>query len=209
MAASASSTAKAILCELQQTQKTGKKSRRELVIPGLRVKTGGDSSSSSSISTENVKIILQPRLSNLRSYGSDRAGVIRTRKGRESGSENDEVSRFFATLSDYIESSKKSQDFEIISGRLAMLVFAATIAVEEVTGNSLFSKMDLEGLAEALGICLAAVTSAAIFAYVSSVRNRVGRIFTIGCNTFIDSLIDQIVDGLFYDSELSDWSDEV
>jgi hypothetical protein len=31
------------------------------------------------------------------------------------------VSPFFETLSEYIESSKKSRDFEIISGRLAMV----------------------------------------------------------------------------------------
>ncbi|MGI4421856.1 hypothetical protein ACR2V7_25745, partial [Klebsiella pneumoniae] len=103
--------------------------------------------------------------------------------------------------------SKKSEDFETISGRLAMIVFAATITMEEVTGNSLFRKMDVQGIAEAIGVCLGAVTCAAIFAWFSSARNRVGRIFTLSCNTFIDSLIDQIVDGLFYEDKLSDWSD--
>ncbi|KAI8030384.1 hypothetical protein LOK49_LG01G02429 [Camellia lanceoleosa] len=155
--------------------------------------------------TDNVKIVLQPRLCTLRSYGSDRPGVMRTRKdGR------DEVSAFFATLSDYIESSKKSQDIETISGRLAMIVFAVTLTTEVVTGNSLFRKMELKGIAEAAGVCFAAVTCAATFAWFSSARNRVGRIFTVGCNSFIDSLIDQIVDGLFYDGgEPSDWSDEM
>lgn len=65
----------------------------------------------------NANIVLQPRLCTLRSYGSDRLGVIKTRKEGA----HDDVSTFFATLSDYIESSKKSQDFEIISGRLAMV----------------------------------------------------------------------------------------
>lgn len=69
--------------------------------------------------------------------------------------------------------------------------------------------MDLQGIAEAVGVCLGAVTCAAIFAWFSSARNRVGRIFTVSCNTFIDTLIDEIVDGLFYESELSDWSDEI
>lgn len=67
-------------------------------------------------------IVLQPRLCTLRSYGSDRGGVIKTRRdggdGPESGAD---VSQFFAILSEYIESSQKSQDFEIISGRLAMV----------------------------------------------------------------------------------------
>uniref|UniRef100_A0A5B7B9S4 Stress enhanced protein 2 n=1 Tax=Davidia involucrata TaxID=16924 RepID=A0A5B7B9S4_DAVIN len=157
--------------------------------------------------TDSVKkIVLQPRLCTLRSYGS---GVMKRRSDGGGGDIDGEVSPFFATLSEYIESSKKSQDFEIISGRLAMIVFAATVTMEVVTGNSLFRKMDLQGIAEAAGVCLGAVTCAAIFAWFSSARNRVGRIFTISCNTFIDSLIDQIVDGLFYDGELTDWSDEI
>lgn len=65
---------------------------------------------------DNLKIVLQPRLCTLRSYGPDRTGVIKTRRDGD-----DDVSPFFATLSEYIESSKKSHDFEIISGRLAMV----------------------------------------------------------------------------------------
>lgn len=91
---------------------------------------------------------------------------------------------------------------------LVQMVFAATVTVELVTGNSVFRKMDLEGIAEAGGVCLGAVTCAALFAWFSSARNRVGRIFTVSCNTFIDSVIDQIVDGLFYETP-SDWSDEL
>ncbi|KAL9329690.1 hypothetical protein ACSQ67_004693 [Phaseolus vulgaris] len=151
----------------------------------------------------NANIVLQPRLCTLRSYGSDRFGVIKTR--REGG---DEVLPFFAALSDYIESSKKSQDFEIISGRLAMMVFAGTVAMEVVTGNSVFRKMDIEGITEAGGVCLGAVTCAALFAWFSSARNRVGRIFSVGCNAFIDSVIDQIVDGLFYEGDPTDWPDQ-
>ncbi|KAH1251109.1 hypothetical protein AAZX31_05G171300 [Glycine max] len=155
---------------------------------------------------EGANIVLQPRLCTLRSYGSDRAGVlIKTRKEGD----DDDVSPFFAALSDYIESSKKSHDFEIISGRLAMMVFAATVTMEMVTGNSMFRKMDIEGITEAGGVCLGAVTCAALFAWFSSARNRVGRIFTVSCNAFIDSVIDQIVDGLFYEGDdPTDWPDE-
>ncbi|KAJ0097121.1 hypothetical protein Patl1_27547 [Pistacia atlantica] len=134
----------------------------------------------------------------------------------------DEVSPFFETLSDYIESSKKSQDFEIISGpprdgipliwgafSYILIVFVATVTEEAVTGNSLFGKIDVQGIAGAGGVCLGAITFAAIFAWFSSARNRVGRIFSLSCNTFIDSLIDQIVDGLFYENEINDWSDDI
>ncbi|XP_030534986.1 stress enhanced protein 2, chloroplastic [Rhodamnia argentea] len=154
----------------------------------------------------NGKIQLQPRLCNLRSYGSDPVGII---KSKRVGGGGDAVSPFFETLSEYIESSKKSQDFEIISGRLAMIVFAATVAEEAVTGNSLFRKMDVQGIAEAAGVCFGAVACAAFFAWFSSARTSVGRIFSRSCNTLIDSLVDQIVDGLFYEGELSDWSDEI
>lgn len=88
-------------------------------------------------------------------------------------------------------------------------MFAATETVEVVTGNSVLRKMDLEGIEEAAGVCLGAVILAAIFAFSSNARNRVGRIFSISCSTFIDSLIDQIVDGLFYDNDPGDWSDDI
>ncbi|KHN38220.1 hypothetical protein glysoja_003885 [Glycine soja] len=90
-----------------------------------------------------------------------------------------------------------------------MMVFAATVTMEMVTGNSMFRKMDIEGITEAGGVCLGAVTCAALFAWFSSARNRVGRIFTVSCNAFIDSVIDQIVDGLFYEGDdPTDWPDE-
>ncbi|XVF61753.1 hypothetical protein PTKIN_Ptkin08bG0155900 [Pterospermum kingtungense] len=188
--------ARAIHCELRLTDRPGDNTKRELEgqvsvsVPVPRVKVG---------ETENGKIVLQPRLCTLRSYGSDRGGVLKTRR-----EEGDEVSPFFETLSEYIESTQKSQDFEIISGRFAMIVFAATVITELVTGNTLFRKMDLQGIAEAVGVCLGAMTCAAAFAWLSSARNKVGRIFTVSCNSFIDSVIDQIVDGLFYESDASD-----
>lgn len=71
----------------------------------------------------NNNIVLQPRLCTLRSYASDPFGaVVKIRNNKEDMQVNDDVSSFFATLSEYIESSKKSHDFEIISGRLAMVV---------------------------------------------------------------------------------------
>lgn len=92
---------------------------------------------------------------------------------------------------------------------ILQIVFAATVTTEFVTGNSLFRKMELQGIVEAVGVCLGAMTCAAAFAWLSSARNKVGRIFTLGCNSFIDSVIDQIVDGLFYDSDSNDWSDDI
>ncbi|KAK9713329.1 hypothetical protein RND81_06G020100 [Saponaria officinalis] len=160
-------------------------------------------------SPDQVKIVLQPRLCTLRSYGPSHrgSGIIKTlTRSKDFGDDfsnggEEPMSPFFANLYEYIESSKKSQDFEIITGRLAMIVFAATIGLELATGNSVFKKMDVQGLAEGLGACLASVTCAAAFAYSSSARKRVGRIFTLSYNAFIDTLIDNIIDGLFYDDD--------
>lgn len=159
---------------------------------------------------DQVKVVLQPRLCTLRSYAPDRGGVIRTtttvQRSSSSPKEVLELSPFLENLYEYIESTKNSQDFEILTGRLAMMVFATIIGVELATGNSVFKKMDVQGIAEGVGACFAAVTCAAAFAYSSSARKRVGRIFTISCNAFIDALIDNIVDGLFYDEDPDDRS---
>lgn len=105
------SAARAIRSELRSTKPVIQ--RREPLAP-VQVQVPKSKPSDS----DGTKVLLQPRLCNLRSYGSDRVGVIRTR--RDGG---DGVSPFFATLSEYIESSRKSHDFEIISGRLAMVSF--------------------------------------------------------------------------------------
>lgn len=198
-------TARAVQCEVQQ--------------PRQAPRLGPELPSSS---TDQVKIVLQPRLCTLRSYASDRgSGVIRTTiipKSKDGSGgvgdgigcvdEEELLSPFLANLFEYVESSKKSQDFEIITGRLAMIVFAATIGAELATGNSVFKKMDMQGITEGVGACFAAVTCAAAFAYSSSARKKVGRIFTISCNAFFDALIDNIIEGLVYDNYEDDRSDD-
>ncbi|XP_068643726.1 stress enhanced protein 2, chloroplastic [Aristolochia californica] len=195
MAAAAYSAAPAIRSELQQL-KSSSSPRKESrpAPPQLNLKPVGPLQ-------ESEKILLQPRMCTLRSYGSGRDGVLQTRRDAD-------VSPFLASLSDYIENSRKSQHFETISGRLAMIAFAGAVAEETITGNSLFRKMDLPAIAEAAGVCVGAILFAAAFAWFSSNRTRVGKIFTVNCNSFVDSLIDNIIDGLFYESEFTDWSDD-
>ena len=117
------------------------------------------------------------------------------------------MNRFFNTEQKPHKDSKFSYTIIIA----LQIVFAATVTTEVVTGSSLFGKVDLQGIEEAAGASVAAVALAAAFAWFTSARARVGRIFTGSCNAFIDGLIDQIVDGLFYDSgESDDWpSDDV
>ncbi|KAM7523667.1 hypothetical protein LguiA_013569 [Lonicera macranthoides] len=96
----------------------------------------------------------------------------------------------------------------LLRGSQNEVVFARMVTTEVITGNTLSRNMDIQGIDEAAGVCLGAVTFAAIFAWFFDARGRVRQIFSI-CYTFINSLIDQIVDGLFYDNELSDWSNEI
>lgn len=103
-------TAAQAVFRVSQSQKTSAPAREQAAVLTQKLRA-------SDLSPDNLKIVLQPRLCTLRSYGPDRSGVIK--KVRD----GDDVSPFFATLSEYIESSKKSQDFEIISGRLAMVSF--------------------------------------------------------------------------------------
>lgn len=189
-------TARAIICELAPQTKVA-------AAPAPPKKRDGG------------KVVLQPRLCTLRSYGAG-SGVVTRRilagEGEGSGaadSGGSAASPFFASLADYIESSRKSQDFETISGRLAMVAFAVAVAVEVTTGSSLFKKLDTMEIEEAAGVCVAVVACAAAFAWASSARNRIGQMFTLGCNAFVDSLIDNIVEALFSEGELQDWSDDI
>lgn len=76
------------------------------------------------------KIVLQPRLCTLRSFGSDPLVPIKSKRvSTRDDATNDDVSPFFATLSEYIESSKDSHEFEIISGRLAMVSFMFRVLI--------------------------------------------------------------------------------
>ncbi|RZC49235.1 hypothetical protein C5167_017673 [Papaver somniferum] len=195
-------TCRAIFCELKP---------EKLAIQKLK--------SANLSSNDDVKVLLQPRVCTLRSYGSERAGLVRTatqprRVVVDNGDyaeidEYDGGSPFFPSLSEYIESSRKSRDIEMIFGRVSMVVFATTLAVESITGNSLFQKMDLQEITETAGACLAAVVFSAAFAYLSSARTKVNRVFNVKCNSFIDLFIDNLIEGLFFESELSDWVDDL
>ncbi|KQJ84874.1 stress enhanced protein 2, chloroplastic [Brachypodium distachyon] len=192
--AAAAAAVRTIVCEAAPLQRPQQQPRRE--------RDGGAG-----------KIVLQPRLCTLRSYGAPGSGAAVTRRRLPGEGDDMEVASggapFFASLADYIDSSRKSQDFETISGRLAMVAFAAAVAVEATTGDSLFRKLDAVEIEEAAGVCLAVVASAATFAWVSSARGRIGRMLTLGCNSFVDALIDNVVDALFSDGQLQDWSDDV
>lgn len=106
--------ARGIRCELRRFQNPAVRSGGDQPLPPAQVTVPK--------LTKNAKIMLQPRLCTLRSYGSDDSDLVSVMKTKKDGGVvGDEAMSFFATLSDYIDSSKKSQDFEIVSGRLAMV----------------------------------------------------------------------------------------
>ncbi|KAJ6794495.1 putative stress enhanced protein 2, chloroplastic [Iris pallida] len=135
---------------------------------------------------------------------SRRRGPTDRGRGEEEG---DGASTFFASLADYLDTARRSSDFEIVSGRLAMIVFAATVGVEAATGDSLFRNSTCSRSRRAQGVCAAVVALAAAFAWFSRARSRIGSMLTL--SSFVDSLIDDIIDGLFYDIDLRDWTDKI
>ncbi|XP_078429632.1 stress enhanced protein 2 [Wolffia australiana] len=173
--------------------------KRRVAVSAIRTMRATDQD----LVAESSKVVLQPRVANLRSYTSKEMASEALIKP-----DDGEISTFFASLADYIDSSRKSQDFETLSGRLAMVAFAGTVAVEAATGSSVFHKLDVREMAEGAAAVAAVVGCAAAFAAASSARSRIGRMIVLGYCSFVDALIDNLVDGLFYDSELSDWSDE-
>ncbi|GLJ50627.1 hypothetical protein SUGI_1078510 [Cryptomeria japonica] len=166
-------------------------SGRLLYYPG-----GGSRVSRVSVSNDNnkdAKIMLPPRLCTLRAFGKSADGMVKA--------EPDRMSSFFTSLAASIDHSNKIKDWEILSGRMAMIVFAAAINVELLTGNSLFQKMDVQKICEFGGVCLASIFCAAGLAWASRAKSQVANIFSARCNEFVDTVIDQLVDGLFYEEE--------
>lgn len=144
---------------------------------------------------KDSKVVLPPRLCTLRAFAESGDNVV------QADLEPDRMPSFFNSLAASIDHAAKFKDWEILSGRLAMIVFAAAINVELLTGNSLFHKMDVQKICEFGGVCMASIVGAAGFAWASCAKTRVGDVFSERYNKFVDTVIDQLVDGLFYEEE--------
>nr|ABK22409.1 unknown [Picea sitchensis] len=144
---------------------------------------------------KDSKVVLPPRLCTLRAFADSGDSVMKPEP------EADRMPSFFNSLAASIDHAAKFKDWEILSGRLAMIVFAAAINVELLTGNSLFHKMDVQKICEFGGVCMASIVGAAGFAWASCAKTRVGDVFSERYNEFVDTVIDQLVDGLFYEEE--------
>lgn len=137
------------------------------------------------------KVILPPRMCTLREFGEGTIAVDSDAR----------VSSFFESLAANIEFSSKIQHWEILSGRLAMMVFASALLLEAITGNSVFEKMDPQRILEVCGAILASVVVAAGFAIALQAKTRVAYTVSKGYENMMNGLIDNVFDSLLFDRE--------
>ncbi|KAH7280987.1 hypothetical protein KP509_36G024100 [Ceratopteris richardii] len=137
------------------------------------------------------KVVLPPRICTLREFGEGMIAV----------DSNQEAPSFFEMLAANIEFSNNVQNWEILSGRLAMMVFASAVLVEAVTGNSVFEKMDPQRLLEIFGAILASAVIAAGFAVALQAKTKVAFTVSKGYERMLNALIDKVFDSLLFDEE--------
>ncbi|RLN25068.1 hypothetical protein C2845_PM07G29620 [Panicum miliaceum] len=83
---------------------------------------------------------------------------------------------------------------------LLQVAFVAAVAVDLTTGCTLLKKLDKVEIVEAAGVCVAGGhgplrRGVRVGLRPSSMRSRIGQMFTLGCNTSVDSLINNILAG--------------
>lgn len=81
------------------------------------------------------------------------------------------------------------------------MAFFIAIGVEFLTGNSIFRGVDVQQLLGVAALCGAATVSAAGFAFAWRVKGHVVSLLSKGCQNIVDSAIDKVVDGLFFDEK--------
>lgn len=91
--------------------------------------------------------------------------------------------------------------FETLTGRVAMLAFFFAIGVEFVTANSVFDGIDMKELAFWAALAGASTVTAAGFAFIWQSRTNVASSLSKGALKLVDSTLDKVIDGLFYDEE--------
>lgn len=140
------------------------------------------------------RVYLPPRLCNLNEFGT-------MRTPSERPLHDDIHSGFFASLSAIIDLSAQVQNWEVLSGRLAMTVFASALMLEALTGNSVFEKMESHRLLEYVGATLVSILVAAGFAVALQAKSRVAYSVSKGYEKLINGFIDNVVDSLLFDDE--------
>lgn len=175
-----------------------------------------DTFPSTSVSTQNlapldaeVKLSL-PRSSIVDGYGPKvnlPPRICTLREFRKFGEEifavesDEALSAFFKSLAASIEFSAKIQDWEILSGRLAMIVFVSAVLVEALTGNSVFQKLDPQRLLEIFTAVVFSIFGAAAYALAWQAKGHVPYKMSEGYEYLINAMIDKVIDDLLFDDE--------
>lgn len=131
-----------------------------------------------------------PRFATLRSFGAAGGGVV-TR-----GFEGTSV---FELIAANIEASKQVKNWEVLSGRLAMLAISVALGVELFTGNSVFKGVDVENLEAVAALCAVATLSAGGFAFAWRAKSDVVGLMAKSYKNMVESALDNLIDGLFFD----------
>lgn len=131
-----------------------------------------------------------PKFTTLRPFGEAGAGVMTGLEGS-----------LFELLAANIEATADLKRFETLSGRLAMMAFFVAIGVEITTGNSVFKGIDVKELGQFAAFAGVATVTAAGFAFAWRSRSDVASSLSKGALKLLDTAVDNVIDGLFYDDE--------
>lgn len=82
-----------------------------------------------------------------------------------------------------------------------MVVFASALGLEAVTGNTVFQKLDPHKILQVAGAFVMSSVLAAGFAVAWRAKSRVAYTVSKGYESLVNGLIDNVVDGLFFDDE--------
>lgn len=118
--------------------------------------------------------------------------------------------KFYDLLVANARATVQVEDFETLSGRLAMLGLATALGNEFLTGHSLFSGIDVESLGKVLCCCALIAVSAAGLAVAKRGKAQVASLLTTGCKNVVDFAVDRVIEGLFFDDSdaVAAWKDD-
>jgi len=107
------------------------------------------------------------------------------------------------------EASAQVSSFETVAGRAAMMGFLMATVDESVTGTSLFQDIDADALVPFLMLLAAVCAAAGSAALAWQASNHVAGILQRGCRNIVDTAVDNIIEGLFFESsDAQAWDSE-
>ncbi|CAM6088025.1 unnamed protein product [Calypogeia fissa] len=137
------------------------------------------------------RAVQPPRFATLRAFGTAGGQGVVTR-----GLKGTSV---FELIAANIEASKQVKNWEVLSGRLAMLAICVALGMELFTGNSVFKGIDIQKLEAVAALCAVATVSAGGFAFAWRAKSDIAELMAKGSKNMFESALDSLIDGLFFD----------